>query len=617
MILKRLIAAALLGLTPQAPAADPVSLLPENTLVCVSVTKPERLAALAEHPVTQAVKMGRLKELFGKALDALGEGGAAKVWKEECGMAPGEVLAKFSGAMAFGLYDLKDRSDVEEGEQEAEMSLVAAFDGDEKLVSGIWQALAKIEAGEGEAGEEAGNLAKLLQSKERTEEVDGVTIHILKPGGGDYLPLDAIAWCVRNKTLLVATGEKQLRGMLERAVSDKAEGTFAASETWKSAREGTGDADLILAVNLAQIMRLVTGTPDGGTFLAMITALELNRIQSIAFGLRHDERAIEFKVHVPCESLPWMFDYLKRAPGAEVPKFFPKDLDSASWTPVDFGALAQGILEKAPEVFPPMEAQTKAGLAGLKAASGVDIEKEILQQLGTGYFQVTRTLEKYTMEEFTDEQDPGNLINIMVPTKQGAVLGVKLKDAKVVDAALRNLAEKVLKEKIDLDAREYMGWKIHAMKNSPPPAAEEEEGCEPDEAAPEVKPIPVSLVIADDWLLVAVGRQEVLESVLGGMKNPPADHFWARPDIQKAMGTLPDGETYAGFQDLTHDGPAALAGMAGLLALVPGADFLEEFSDMEEILKTVETPLHIFEKYHLDRDAISATSRIVPAPAAE
>jgi len=616
MTMKRLIAAALLGMAPAATAADPVSLLPEDTLVCVSVTRPEKLAALAEHPVAKAVKMGRLKELFGKAMDALGDGKASKVWQEECGMAPGEVFAKFSGSMAFGVFDAQLKADFEEGQQPVELGLAAAFDGDEGLVAGVMKALAKLEAGEDGTGEDASELGQLLQAKERTEEADGVTIHVLEADALAEVSLDAIAWCVRDKMLIMATGEKQLRAMLERAAAGKTEGTFAASGTWKSAREGTDDADFLLAFDFSRVVKLAIADTRGASFFAIMKALDLDRIKTIAFGLRHDAQAIEFKVHVPCESVPWMLDYMKRAPGSEAPKFFPNNLTSASWTPVDFGALAEGILDKLPEVFPPAKAQLESGLAGLKAATGVDIEKEILQQLGTGYFQVTRTLEKLSGDDLASAPDTGNFINIVVPAKEGAVLGVKLKDAKVVDAALRSLAEKMFKGKVDLDAREYMGWKIHAVKLPPPSAAED---AEDGDAAPEVKPLTLTLTIADDWLLLGVGRQEVLESVLGGLKHPPAEHFWARPDIQKGLAAMPGGENYASFDDLSMVGPVAAVGLAGALSILPGMDFLDaiEMDDIEAMLKTVEFPLHAFEKYHLERDSISSTARLVPAPGAE
>lgn len=603
-------------------ATDPVSLLPEDSLVCVSVTKPERLAALAEHPVSKAVKMGRYKELFGKAMDALGDGDAAKVWQDECGMGPGEVLAKFSGAMAFGVFDAKVKDDLDDGEQPVEMGLAAAFSGDEKLVAAVFKTLAKLEAGEDGTGEDASDLGKLLQAKERTEEVDGVTIHVLEDKSLEEVSLKAIAWCVRDGMLIAASGEKPLRGMLERAVAGKAEGTFAASTTWKSAREGTGDADFLFAFDFDRVMKLAMADTGGASFLSFATALELKRIKGLAFGLRHDAQAIEMKVHVPCDGLPWFVDCMKRAPGADAPRFLPKDLSSASWMPVDFGAVAEALLEKLPEVFPPARARLQAGLDGLKAATGVDIEKELLGQLGAGYFHASRTLEKLTAEDIENAPETGNFLSIMVPAKEGEVLGVKLKDAKVVDAALRSVAEKMLKGKLELDAREYMGWKIHTMKTTPPPAAdgdedEKEEDCGDSEPAEEEQAIPMSLVIAEDWLLLCVGRKEVLESVLGGLRNPPADHFWARADIVKGMESLPGGEAYASFEDLSLAGPAALASMAGLLALVPGADFLEELDDMEAILKTIETPLHIYEKYHFDRDSISAISRILPASGAE
>lgn len=585
--------------------------------MCVSVTKPERLAALAEHPVAGAVKMGRVKELFGKALDALGEGDAAKVWQDECGMGPGEVLAKFSGAMAFGVFDAKVKADLEEGEQPVEMGLAAAFSGDEKLVAAVFKTLAKLEAGEDGTGEDASDLGKMLQAKERTEEADGATIHVLEDKSLEEVSLEAIAWCVRDGMLIAATGEKPLRAMLERAVAGKAEGTFAASGTWKSAREGTGDADFLFAFDFDRMMKLAMADTGGASFLAIMTALELKRIKAFAFGLRHDAQAIEVKVHVPCDGLPWFMDSMKRAPGADAPRFLPKELSGASWMPVDFGAVAEALLEKLPEVFPPAKAQMQAGLDGLKAATGVDIEKELLGQLGTGYFHATRTLEKLTADDIENAPETGNFLSIMVPAKEGEVLGVKLKDAKVVDAALRSLAEKMLKGKLDLDAREYMGWKIHTVKTTTPAADEEEDECGDSEPAAEEQAIPMSLVIAEDWLLLSVGRQEVLESVLGGLKNPPADHFWARPDIVKGMDSLPGGEAYASFEDLSLVGPAALAGMAGLLAIVPGADLLEELGDMEDMLKTIETPLHIYEKYHFDRDSISATSRILPASGAE
>jgi hypothetical protein len=612
------VAAALLWLVPPAPAADPVTLLPENTIIGLTVAKPEKLAALADHPVIKAVKPGRLKELFGKALDALEEGPQRKIWQDECGLSPGEVLAKFSGAMAFGIFDAKAKKpkNPEDG-QSMETGLAVAFDGDEKLVAGILRAIAKIEAGEDGTGEDASEFGQLLQAKERTVDAGGVTLHILDPESLKEENFEALAWCVRDKMLLAASGEKPLRAMIERAGAGKTEGTFAATKTWKSAREETADSDILVAFDLGSVIKLAM-EQGPGAMESVFKPLELDQIETLALGFRTDDKALEFRVSAVCDSLPWFFHMFKRAPGAEAPKFFPADLTGVSWAPLDLGAVVETILKKVPEIYPPAKSHLETWLASLKEMAGVDIEKEIIQQLGTGYFQVSHNFEPYTREDLESEQDAGNLFNIVAPDKEGAVVGVRLKDGKIVDTALRALAEKFAKGKVELDAREYMGWKLHSVKIFSGPAVEEEEEEIADRAASGPPALPFYFGVADDWLLVSVGRQELVERLLAAMKNPPAEHFWMRPDIQRGLDAMPGGETYARYQDLKDVGPFVAVTILEMAVLLPGLDFLDGIDeDFPTLLKGVEFPLHTFEKYHIGTRTVSSIARIVVSPSAE
>jgi hypothetical protein len=174
------------------------------------------------------------------------------------------------------------------------------------------------------------------------------------------------------------------------------------------------------------------------------------------------------------------------------------------------------------------------------------------------------------------------------------------------------------KTKIELDAREYMGWKIHTSKAPPAPAKGREDDEEESEESPPAKPVPVSLVIAEDWLLVGVGRQELLERILGAMKNPPAENLWTRADIQRGLNGLPDGEIFAGYEDLSDVGQVMVLGLLNIASLVPGMDFMEDLDeDPAELLKGLEFPLHSFEKYHLSARSFSSTTRIVVSPAGE
>ena len=91
---------------------DPVALLPRDSLFCVSVTHPEKLQALADHPVSKAVKLGGMKEIFGKAFAGLISEKVRKVWQDECGMPPEANHRKLSGSLAAGIFcaDTKKRN---------------------------------------------------------------------------------------------------------------------------------------------------------------------------------------------------------------------------------------------------------------------------------------------------------------------------------------------------------------------------------------------------------------------------------------------------------------------------------------------------------------------------
>ena len=134
------------------------------------------------------------------------------------------------------------------------------------------------------------------------------------------------------------------------------------------------------------------------------------------------------------------------------------------------------------------------------------------------------------------------------------------------------------------------------------------------EEAPE--PIEVSFAFADDWLLIAVGRQELLERILGLIKNPSPDHLWKRADVQRSLDSLPAGSIYTRYEDMNDSGRMLMLAAQGMFQFLPGMEMLRKM-DSQELLKGVEFPLLHIEKMFIEPHAIRALGRYMVRPDAE
>jgi hypothetical protein len=226
--------------------------------------------------------------------------------------------------------------------------------------------------------------------------------------------------------------------------------------------------------------------------------------------------------------------------------------------------------------------------------------------MGTGYFQADHGFDAVTMEDLAGDDTVGKLINIIAPKKEGAVVGARLTDGRAFESAVRAIFSKIGKSEVQFDAREYMGFKIHRAGGGAAARKDADTSGSPE----------VSFTVADDWLLIAVGRQELLERVLGLIKNPSPSHLWKRPEVQRSIDSISGEGIYTRYEDMNETGRTLILVLAGIARHFPG---MENFRSVDpaELLKGVEFPLHHVEKMFIEPRVFRAHGRYMVRPDSE
>jgi hypothetical protein len=187
-------------------------------------------------------------------------------------------------------------------------------------------------------------------------------------------------------------------------------------------------------------------------------------------------------------------------------------------------------LQVVADIDPDTAAMVNAQLDTLRKNTGVDIKKDLLAHLGTELWSASAPLPekagkgaaaKKPDDDFDPEFDElGNESNLF---------GLKLKDRKAFELALDSLVNALAPGDAIFEKREVQGFTVKNVKNAP-----------------------VGYVITDDWAIINMGPQDLLEKVLARIKKGGGgEHLLTLPHVQSAIKALPgddDGTSYMDFE---------------------------------------------------------------------
>jgi hypothetical protein len=587
------ILASLAAWLPARGADEPIDFLPEETSVYFSFSKTKDTPALADHPIYKALATPAMKKAFAPLLAQMAEGEerAAKVWKEETGLTLEQAEALMAGTTAFGLRAQFDQivdkiaenrgkgADVESPFTMMDMIGAVHFAGDEALAEKVVNAYLRIfKEGNASAAAKNPDVSKFPEFEATTEDHEGVKLHIYKPKGGEKAILRDAGWAFMDKMIVFASSEKALAGAVD--LAKKGGPSLAKAPRFAPIAEKSKNGNFTFFVDLhatigAMVKKFVAlqgnavqeGAPNPATVLA---ALGVDKFDSVSLLGDFKGGAVTAELGVNYHDKPGLMSLMAVDGPGTVPDFLPPYATSGAYGTFVLERMMTAAEQVLKEAYPPFSAAMAVQLDEVKQKTGVDIKKDLLANLGPDMWSVTGELAtpgKLSEKKGDDEDED--------LATEPQVFGLRVKDKKAFQLALKSLLNYVAPDQALFEDREYRGNTIRSMKGLP---------------------MPVSYVLTDDWLIVNLGPEILLEDVLGRLKSPGGEHLFGQAHIRDAFKAFPAGDSgtsYLNFGDL-------LQTIVTLLRQLPEVEALDSIVDLKALPEKLNLSLSLFSKSYLE-----------------
>ena len=496
------------SLTAHAEKLDEwFKILPKNTVGVIAIKNtPELLADWEKSSFTKLMADEEFKKWTAPMIKE-GETPWDKTFKESHGEGLYDSLKHYPGA-SIAVF----RGDSPED-----------FSGDEPPICGLSDAAGQEKALEDMKAREIELAIKKDESlKQRTVEVEGITVHILSNSDdADEGWEDGYAFV--DGTLVEGSSLEDMTYFITALKSGAGESSaVVADHMGRIAQLTEGHTDLLIYINGETLVQWGVAAANAAAQNsaqsmpiapdAIIDALGANEIQALALTVdfTDSQSRMDFALLHPAK--PTGFVSLLRGTNSEVilPAFIPADVLSGSvtrYSMVDLWDKLMTMINK----LGPMAVMATMQLGGIEAQLGVKLRDDFFASLDDEYIEIT----------------DGSL------EKQSQVLAFKVKDHPRLGGALDGIQRFVGAGFAAFEESEFLGYKINQIKamNAQPDAAE------------------MAFCLTDDYLLFSTGPQALLKKVLARMKEPSGPSIWDNDRAQDLLARLPAGYSGAGISD--------------------------------------------------------------------
>ena len=555
------------------------TLLPEDVTVYFGMKDFHLYEKLDDHPLAKAVGGSELKKIFSPFMNKQKETEekVEQIYKEETGMTPLEVKKSFTGGSAIGvkfdfvqLFMVGRAAGIGGAAPEfpkgmIDLTAAIGFSGDEALAEKLVRAYGRINK-EVTAGEAAGALAKFPEEYDSsTEDYAGVKIHTWKLKKGVKSFIESPSYAIHDGALIFGLTEQGLRAAVDRV--KKGAKSLADSPRHTTLAKSAKDSDLVTYFDLASVIKSAMnmaaqqGGAAAGQTLSMLRAIGVNKLDLLYMTLDLANNRSDMEMGLTFHDNPGIMKLLAATSAGTPPTFIPADSTSVSYGGVDFGKMLTIVEGLVKDAMPAMGDLIETQLGEVKKQTGVDIRKDILGNLGTDMFSASAA----PAESAADDDEAAD------PT----IIALKLKDRKALELAVTTLINKAAADEAMFEKREYQGHQINNLKE-----------------------MPIGYVFTDDWLVVSMGPQTLLEKTLTRMAKGGDDHLFTLPSVKAALEGLPAvGDIGTGYFDMESMLDSLLE-MAGGLDEVPG---FNELIDLKNLPEKLNLPLVMgFRQYSSD-----------------
>lgn len=589
-----------------ALAVDPATLLPDESVAYMEFDT-QAINKLKDHPVVKTLPLEKLEELMLKASGSSKEDNEKikKQLTDEMGMSY-EELEKKMGRFAATIHDLKIPANPMPDNVNGELSMAAELDGDEAFLEKYIKVMFKIIGEEmAKKGKSSGapDFDEILKKAEEvmehsTADHGGVTIHVWKlkeSAQTSDAPKFVREWAYAfsSKMLLFSSGQDGVEEMLDRLKGGGDTGSLAASALYKKDHEKAGKTMGLASLNLETIMGLVEkyALPMADNTEVDVkkiwTTLGADKLQSAVLALGGSEESLDAVALMTYSEKPGLFTIPAMPGPGTAPAFLPKGLGSASYGQIDLEKTVDNMTKIATEVDARAGTAIQMGLGMVQAQVGVDLKKDILSQLGPDYWTAQALAEK-------GEASPGpnGSASFAAMAMVGkTVMGIKVKDQKAFGLALDTLFNKAGGKDALFETREYQGFTINNVKQSP-------------------EEFRVGYVLTEDWFILSVGGGEVLEKILARLGKGGDDGFFAQKVVTKTLDSMRGGQVATSVTNVGE----TLSGLFSLLdlAMKQGGGSSAPEVPFDELAKLFNVPLLSVDKAWIDGTHMEYRAKVVP-----
>lgn len=528
--MRTLLSALLFAAVAAAQSFD--GLLPDSTVFYVSVENVARTKERWEKSPLAALWKHEAMKAFLEKPSAKWTEWMEKMRKEEV-FAPDDVLGILSGqAIVAGLWP-------EGAKEPVPLVLVDIGENGEKL----HELVAKIEK---KVVEEKGN-------RRDEEEFRGVKIVSYVKAGEGTTEEDG-AWFLDGKTFAMAESRETLKDVLARKEHGE-EGTLASRELYQRTRGrlGARSGDFFLYVDAPNLLK---GLQDSGEVgeqeMHILGAIGVAAIEALGLEFAIEPSGLVTRMFLGVKG--GKTGVLKLVDGRNSalmpPRYAPADaLTGGAWT-LDLAEIWEEARKVADRIQPGMSGQLDAGVAMLKAQTGVDVPAEVIASLGTEIAFHTLA----PAEPAGGEPSDTDTVSLSMGLQGRFAVSMQLKDRERFEAALDKLLGALAP---GMATQDYLGVKLRTM---PTPM-----GMQP------------AFAVLPDRFLFAASVDDAKDVIARYGKE--AKGLLDREDVTKALALLPGQRFMVSMDDVPKSLAAASSSLGTAMSLFAmsgeGNDFTE------------------------------------------
>jgi hypothetical protein len=568
------------------------TLLPEEVTIFMSMQDSYLFEKLGDHPLHKPIMASGLTKIFAPAIAKQKEEREKmeKIFKEEMGMTIEEMQKVFGGGMAMGMkMDIAKMmlgvgfvpgGDAPEIPKDLFDIVVAThFKGDEKMaekMAATYGRMFKEMTATAAAGAPL-PFAKFPEEYDASkEDYAGVKLNLWKLKKGAKSILESPSYAIFDGTLVFSMSEAGLRGAVDRA--KKGAKSLVDSPRYAALAKSSKDSDVVAYFDLGSVVKsgmnaaAKEGGAGAGQALTMMRALGINKLDLIYMTADLSKGRSDMEFGLTFHDNPGIMKVIAMDGPGIVPNFIPASADSAGHGTMHFDKMLAAIEGLMKEAVPAMGDMIGQQLDEMKKQTGVDIRKDIIANIGPDIVSATEPgVEGAKKDDVEVDVEP-------------TVLALKIKDRKALELAVTTLINKSAPDEALFEKREYQGSTINNMKG-----------------------MPLGYLFTDDWLVVSMGPQTLLEKVITRMAKGGDDGLFAQPQVKAAFEGLPGGDDGSSYIDV---GPTMdkLLEMLADVGSIPG---LDEAVDLKDLPKSLNLPISIGMRQYLDESGLRVRMHVI------